>query len=411
MKPWFARGSWSYHTMLLVAGCALAVGLWARLYGLGSPSSRVFDEVYFPTYAYNYLQGIPFLDLHPPLGKFVLAAGMALLGDTPLAWRLMPALFGCALLCLGAVLGWCYTKERVGALLLAAFLAGETILVVYSRMGLLDGILLFFILATMLAALRAERRGQVVWPAVLLGLSVGVKWAALGVVVPVAYVLWRRELLRSFLAVSWIPLVVYVFIIYAGEVAIGTGNPGTAWAGVWNWHLYAAGGIALPIEHPWASPWWSWPLMLQPIVFFHEADAAGNLLTIAAIGNPILWWSSTLAVILSLGELVRRKAISKKPIADHPLVPALLGYAALLLPWVPGTRVAFLYHYLPSYAFALLALVYWLCRLWKRQPWLVVAFTACAVATALFFLPMTMALPMSPEGLRRRGWLASWLGG
>jgi len=87
-----------------------------------------------------------------------------------LAWRLISALFGCALLVLGAVLGCCYTKERVGALLLAAFVASETVLVVYSRTDLLDGILLFFILATLLTALRAEWRGQVIWPTVLFGL-------------------------------------------------------------------------------------------------------------------------------------------------------------------------------------------------------------------------------------------------
>ena len=76
----------------------------------------------------------------------------------------MTALFGCALLILATVFGWCYTKERVGALLLAAFVASERILVVYSRTGLPDGILLFFILATLLRALHAERRIQVIWP-------------------------------------------------------------------------------------------------------------------------------------------------------------------------------------------------------------------------------------------------------
>ena len=124
------RGSWSYRSMLLVAGCALAVGLWARINNLGSPSSRVFDETCFSAFAYNYLQGLPVFDLHTPLGKFVLAAVIALLGDTRLAWRLMPALFGCALLIVGAVFGWCYTKERAGALLLAAFVASERTLVV-----------------------------------------------------------------------------------------------------------------------------------------------------------------------------------------------------------------------------------------------------------------------------------------
>jgi Dolichyl-phosphate-mannose-protein mannosyltransferase len=81
--------------------------------------------------------------------------------DMLLAWRLISALFGCALLVLGAVFGCCYAKERVGALLLAAFVASETVLVVYSRTDLLDGILLFFILATLLTALRAEWRGQI----------------------------------------------------------------------------------------------------------------------------------------------------------------------------------------------------------------------------------------------------------
>jgi dolichyl-phosphate-mannose--protein O-mannosyl transferase len=72
--------------MLLVIGCAITVGLWACIYNLGSPSSREFDETYFLTFAYNYLQGLPVFDLHPPLGKFVLAAGIAFLEDTPLAW-------------------------------------------------------------------------------------------------------------------------------------------------------------------------------------------------------------------------------------------------------------------------------------------------------------------------------------
>src|SRR3712207_5187294 len=148
MRFW-VRGSWSYRSMLFVTVCALAVGLWSRTYNLGSPPDKVFDETYFPTFAYNYLQGTPVYDLHPPLGKLVLAIGIALLGDAPLGWRLMPALFGCALLVLGAVLGWCYTRERIGALLLVTFAASETILVAYSRTGLLDGILLFSILATL----------------------------------------------------------------------------------------------------------------------------------------------------------------------------------------------------------------------------------------------------------------------
>lgn len=76
--------------------------------------------------------------------------------------------------------------------------------------------------------------------------------------------------------------------------------------------------------------------MLQPINFSYEADTEGRMPTIAAIGNSILWWRSTLAVVLSLSELVHPKVIARKPVVDHPLVPVLLGYAALLLPRVTG---------------------------------------------------------------------------
>jgi len=85
---------------------------------------------------------------------------------------------------------------------------------------------------------------------VLVGLSVGVKWAALGLVVPVGYVLWRTGLLRPFLGCLWILVVVYVFVVYVGQIAGETRDPWLAWIGVWEWHLYTVGGIVLQVDHP-----------------------------------------------------------------------------------------------------------------------------------------------------------------
>ena len=405
------RRSWAYYVLGLVTVCAVLAGLWGRVRDLGFPPKRIFDEIYFPVFASKYLEGVRFFDLHPPLGKFIIAASIAVFGDEPLGWRLMPAVFGCAMIGLGAVLGWYLTKSRVGALLLAAFIAGETMLITYSRTGLMDGILVFFTLATLLAALMARRSSQVIWPVVLLGLTISIKWAALMVIVPVAYLLWRKGLLKSFIVNLWISVVIYVAIVFSERLILTGGAPWRAWQDVLGWHVKAAGKITAAVPNPYASPWWSWPLMLRPIRIFYAATPAGEVRTLSLIGNPLLWWSSTLAVIAGLLDLGRRKFLRKEPIADNPLVVALLGYVALLLPWIPGTRIPYIYNYLPSYAFALLALVCLLVSLWGRRPWgpwVVVAFAACALAITLYFLPLVSAIPISPEAYQQRLWIDTW---
>src|SRR5215203_5607082 len=86
--------SWAYLSMLLISVCTVALGVWARLYHLGFPPSILWDEKYFPAMANKYLQGVYQFDLHPPLGKFIIAIGISLLGNEPLGWRIMPTLFG-----------------------------------------------------------------------------------------------------------------------------------------------------------------------------------------------------------------------------------------------------------------------------------------------------------------------------
>ena len=415
-SPQVQRGPWADYAVVFIATFALAMGWFARLYHLGFPPGLIWDEIYFPVFARDYLNGTPFFDLHPPLGKFVIAIGIALFGDTAIGWRSMPALFGCAMVPLAAFLGWYYFRERVAALLLATFIACETMLIVYSRTGLMDGILVFFILATFLAASLVERGEQVLWPMVLLGLTIAVKWAAFPLVVPVGYILWRRGLLKPFLLTLWVPMVVYLAVVFVGQVANPTGagrffNENNPFTNVVRWHRQALANASRAVPNAQASPWWSWPLMARPILLFYQEYATGKVATVLAVGNPLVWWASTCAVVAGIFELWWRRAVRGTPIVDHPLMPILLGYVCLFLPWLPGTRIPYIYNYMPIYPFAILALVYWLSRLWRYRswgPWIVVAFAACVVAATLYFLPITLALPTSPESLRQHIWLGSW---
>jgi dolichyl-phosphate-mannose-protein mannosyltransferase len=402
--------SWAYYSMLLIGVCTVALGVWARLYHLGFPPSILWDEKYFPAMANKYLHGVYQFDLHPPLGKFIIAIGISLLGNEPLGWRIMPTLFGLALLPIAALLGWYCLKERVGAILLTTFFAAETIFIVHSRIGVMDIFVVFFVLAAFVAAQRAESNRQVVFSSVLLGLAVAVKWAAFPVAVPAGYVLWRKGLLRPFLGGLWISAVVYVAVVYVGALISITANPIQAWVWTWDWHVDAARKVTAVIPHTWGSPWWSWPIMLRPIRFFYGANEEGLLQVVLAIGNPLIWWSSSLALLVSIFEIAR-KALAKKLSADDPIIPIVLGYVFLLAPWVAGTRIPYIYNYLPVYPFAILALVYWLCKVWTRPrwgPWVVVGFTACAVAMTVFFLPLVLAIPISEDDLMRRVWIDYW---
>src|SRR5918997_1855125 len=101
----------------------------------------------------------------------------------------------------------------------------------------------------------------------------------------------------------------------------------------------------------------------------------------------------------------------RKLSAGDPLVPIVLGYVFLMLPWVPGTRIPYIYNYLLPYSFAILALVYWLCRIWERPRWgrwVVLSFAAAALALTLFFLPLATTFPISQDGLLRRVWFDYW---
>ena len=150
--------------------------------------------------------------------------------------------------------------------------------------------------------------------------------------------------------------------------------------------------------------------MLRPIRYTYLVDADAAIRVIVAIGNPLVWWSSTLAVLAGIVELARR-AISRTFDLDDPLVPIILGYVVLLLPWIPGTRIPYIYNYLPMYAFALLALAYWLVRIWRGPrigPWLVAAFSVLAIAVTFYYLPLATTYPIEQDALLRRILFDSW---
>lgn len=138
----------------------ITLSFFTRFFNLSYPSKVVFDEAHFGLYATKYLSHQYFLDIHPPLGKLLLALAGYLgkmkpgfdfalgsdYGDINfLALRFVPALFGSILI----ILVYFFVKKlgfsRRVAFLSSFMLLFDNALIVQSRLILLDTILLFFI--------------------------------------------------------------------------------------------------------------------------------------------------------------------------------------------------------------------------------------------------------------------------
>lgn len=148
-----------------------AVSALLILPNLGFPRGIVFDESYYITHAQKYLNGVFFLQTHPPLGKLLIAAGERWLHPDALAnefvnaekvdknwpadvdiagYRLFPALLGA----LNPVLVFFILAMILGhewfAMVISLFVTFDNALILQSRTTLLDSSLIFFILACVL---------------------------------------------------------------------------------------------------------------------------------------------------------------------------------------------------------------------------------------------------------------------
>ncbi|MDY3048350.1 MAG: phospholipid carrier-dependent glycosyltransferase [Rothia sp. (in: high G+C Gram-positive bacteria)] len=156
-----------------------------RFYNLANPNAIVFDETYYAKDAYSLLHygyernwaenanqsfvaGAPsgILDsaeyvVHPPVGKWMIAFGMALFGDdNPFGWRFAAALTGTLSIGLVMLAAWFLFRSLPVASLAGFLLAIDGLHLVQSRFALLDIFLMFWLLATFLALLADRHQGR-----------------------------------------------------------------------------------------------------------------------------------------------------------------------------------------------------------------------------------------------------------
>lgn len=442
----------------------LAVGGILTHFALAYPDQVIFDEVHFGKFVTAYCcTGERFFDIHPPHAK-LLIAGAAWLGgyrggfsfenigqaytDVPIAaMRIVPAITGVILPLVIFLLLRTLGVGRTLASLGGSLVILDNAVTIQTRVIALDGVLLVATFGSIAMFLAAKQRSGLIRLAcfvgagALAGLAAGTKFtglsalAVVGIMV-VVMLLQRRSPINRRAWIGYGALIVSAAaVVYlAGWVLhfalLPLPGPGDAFhvptsllpphqfnpvnflreTATLHQIMFDA-NFNLTAGHPHASPWWSWPFMETPVFYWTSGSAQ-----IYFVGNPVVWWGSTLVFIAALLVSVVQFG-QRRPVLTTTLWIPVVGFMIAMLPLVRVPRALFLYHYLTPLLFSLLAAIVWLERYHIRHRWseahvrkVATGVVVVALAGWLLMAPLTYGIPlgMSSTGAPRSPALLFW---
>ena len=397
---------------------ALCVGLVAlgviwRLVDLDYPRTFSFDEHHFVRNARNYIGHLADWNDHPPLGKLVLVPGMLLFGDRGLGWRISSALFGLAIIALAGLNTAKIFNDRRAGLLAASFVAIDGFFLSYARTALIDNPLTAFIYTALALMLWARSLAWFAGAALCVGLAVSCKWT--GVCVLLLAPLLLRRTGKSIWHTLWMFGLASLVYLAIGAVALHLTRQPISMAAMLrtNWDLLQHHADFTVWDNAASSKWYTWPFLVHPLVTHYENVGNGLVRATSTIGNVLLWFATTGAILLALTGMLRaliRRLRLHLPIPERARQEglALAGMAALMLPFMLTHRQSYIFHYLGAYGLGLGLLASRLARLERRSPMAVLGFLACATAVSFFYLPLWTGATMSAQGFLLRLPFPSW---
>jgi dolichyl-phosphate-mannose--protein O-mannosyl transferase len=399
----------------LTAWCLglILLGVIWRFVDLDYPRTFSFDEHHFVSNARNYIERKADWNDHPPLGKLVLVPAMKVFGDRGLGWRLSSVLFGLAMVGLGGLIAAKIFDDRRAGLIAAGLLAIDGFFISYARSALIDNPLTAFVYAALALMLWARSLTWFAAAALCVGMAVSCKWTGVCIFLVAPLLLWRAR--RSVWHVTWMfALASMVYLAIGAAALVITRQPIglKAMLGT-NWDLLKHHAGFTVWDNAASSKWYTWPLLIHPIVIFQERLAHGWIRAKSCIGNPLLWYATTACMLLALygiGRAVfvrlRNRIAIDADIRRQAFV--LVVMAALIAPFVVTHRQSYIFHYLGAYGIGLCLLASRLSRLERRAPLVALGFLACATAVSFFYLPLWTGAPLSPTGFELRLPFPSW---
>ncbi|MEP5938614.1 MAG: glycosyltransferase family 39 protein [Erythrobacter sp.] len=403
---------------------AFAALCWVRL---AIPSQPYFDELHYLPAAREWLSGGQFLNReHPPLGKQILAMGMALFGDGPLGWRSMPFAAGVITVFAAMRAMWFATRLRFATLSFGVLLATGFFLFIHARIAMLDVFMVGFLAVAawhFAGAIREPEtaRFRLAATGIALGLAMASKWNAipLAIVPGIAFFFARlsagrlrllfsqrgapipgMSLLEAGLWLGIVPLAVYA-LAYVPALALQDDPFATGGLIALHQSMLALQTQVLT-PHTYQSNWPDWMFNLRSIWYLYE-DIDGAQRGVVLIGNPLTMLLGLPALMWCLATGVAQRNWAR--------LAMVIGYSVSLGLWMVAEKsVQFYYHYFLPSMFLLAALALALDALWRQgQRWLSGGILAGSLAVFFGFYPVLSAAAL--EGADTWliwMWLDSW---
>lgn len=414
-------------------------------------SNTYFDEIYFVRTAQQYINWqehvLPYEWTHPPLGKLIQAAGILIFGFSPFGWRIMGVIFAMLMIPLMYLLGKKMLGTWIGGFTAAFLLTFDFMHFTMGRMGTADTYLVFFEIASQLFffiylknVLDKGWKTSVV-PLFLsfvffsLGLASKFSIALFGFAAELVILLVIRlsqvknlktNLSGKFYAFldrpySWIVAFVLIsigiyFATYIPDMMIGRSFIDVINLQYAMYHYHAT----LTATHPFASPWFSWPLMFDPfngnvhtplwlqVTYLPN----GTESTITLLGNPALWWFGFAAIIALTVVYVPK--IFGRHFSFKANLPAIFIIAFFFFQWLPYlliTRVVFIYHFYSDVPFLCLGSAFVINKYWSSK-WVkiaAIAYFALNIAMFILFYPIISGAPTTKSFIDSLDWFKGWI--
>ncbi|TVX95488.1 phospholipid carrier-dependent glycosyltransferase [Cohnella terricola] len=397
-----------------------------------------FDEIYHGRTAYEFVELMePYENTHPPLGKVILAIGVKMFDMTPYGWRFMAGVVGTLMVPIFYAAARGMFQRTRYAFIAALLLVLEGFHLVHSRSANVDIIGVTFTIVMFYAMYRygetkwgnggfKRSLGYLALSGAFFGAAAAVKWNYLyggaGLAILLLFALVRRwregrlsgdyDTLRRLVLTLMACVVLFVAVpagIYTAsyEPFLKATKADDSYKDLWKYqkdmYEYHKG---VKEEHPYASKWYTWPLMLRPVWYYGGKDLEqGEAQSIAAIGNPLIWWGGLVAMLASWWIGWRKR--------DRVVLTLAVAYLSFYVPWMIAPRsITFLYHYFPMVPLIILSIV-WMLRWLEERSYegrrITLAFTVAAAALFIWFYPIYTGVTISREWMNFAiRWLPSW---